>query len=314
MKRAVIREVGLRDGLQLVSADVPTMRKLEWIEDAAAAGLHDIEVTSFVPPQTFPIFADAAAVADFALQVRELSPSALVVNVRGGRDAFASGLRHINYVISASEAHSRANARRTTDEALAEFGRIVALRDELGLQHEVELSCGIATAFGCSLQGDVALDRVLQIAVELAALGACEVMLADTVGYAFPGQVERSFGELRDKLPDHRLSAHFHDTRGLGLANISAALRVGITHFDASIGGLGGCPYAPGATGNVNTEDTVFLLESEGFATGVDIDRLVALRRKVESWLPGERFAGAIARAGLPINASMLKEQGQRHA
>lgn len=311
MKRAVIREVGLRDGLQLVTADLPTERKLEWIEDAFAAGLRDIEVTSFVPPRTLPIFADAATVAEFALRIGELSPSALVVNLRGAQDAFASGLRQVSYVISASETHSRANARRTTDEALAEFGRIVALRDELGLQDEVELSCGIATAFGCSLQGDVALDRVLQIGVELARLGACEIMLADTVGYAFPGQVERAFGELRDRLPALRLSAHFHDTRGLGLANVSAALRTGITRFDASIGGLGGCPYAPGATGNVNTEDTAFLLESEGFATGIDIDRLIALRCKVESWLPGERFAGAIARAGLPVNASIVKELAQ---
>ena len=304
MQRAVIREVGLRDGLQLVTADLSTEHKIEWMVAAAAAGVREIEVTSFVPPRTFPIFADAVQIAQAALEIPDVVASALVVNLRGAQDAFRSGLRHVNYVISASEAHSRANARRTTAEAVTEFGRIVALRDELGLADTVEFSCGIATAFGCSLQGDVALDDVLGLAVELSGLGAAEIMLADTVGYAVPGQVERAFGHLRDRLPAAQLSAHFHDTRGLGLANIIAALRTGITRFDASIGGLGGCPYAPGATGNVNIEDVVFLLESEGFSTGIDIDRLLGLRRKVESWLPGERFSGAIARAGLPINAS----------
>ncbi|MDB5575549.1 MAG: Hydroxymethylglutaryl-CoA lyase [Bradyrhizobium sp.] len=314
MKRAVIREVGLRDGLQLVTADLPTEHKLEWIADAVAAGLRDIEVTSFVPARTFPIFADATEVAQATLNMPELVPSALVVNLRGAQDAFRSGLRQVSYVISASEAHSRANARRTTDEALAEFGHIVALRDELGLQNDVELSCGIATAFGCSIQGDVSLNRVVEIGIELSRLGASEIMLADTVGYAYPGQVERAFDMLQQRLPAVPLSAHFHDTRGLGLANVMAALRSGIRRFDASIGGLGGCPYAPGATGNVNTEDTAFLLESEGFATGIDIDRLLALRRKVENWLPDERFAGSIARAGLPINAAKLQEQGDRDA
>lgn len=304
MQRAVIREVGLRDGLQLVTADLSTEHKIEWMAAAAAAGVREIEVTSFVPPRTFPIFADAVQIAQAALEIPDVVASALVVNLRGAQDAFRSGLRHVNYVISASEAHSRANARRTTAEAVTEFGRIVALRDELGLADTVEFSCGIATAFGCSLQGDVALDDVLGLAVELSGLGAAEIMLADTVGYAVPGQVERAFGHLRDRLPAAQLSAHFHDTRGLGLANIIAALRTGITRFDASIGGLGGCPYAPGATGNVNIEDVVFLLESEGFSTGIEIDRLLGLRRKVESWLPGERFSGAIARAGLPINAS----------
>ena len=311
MKCAVIREVGLRDGLQMVAAKLSTQHKLEWIDDAVAAGFHEIEVTSFVPHRTFPNFADATEVADAALKTHELSPSALVLNLRGARDAFRSGLRRVNYVISASEAHSRANARRTTDEALLEFGHIVALRDELGLEDDVALICGIASAFGCSLQGDVPLDRVIAISVQLAQFGASEIMLADTVGYAFPGQVERAFDTLQPRLPGVTLSAHFHDTRGLGLTNVAAALRTGIRRFDASIGGLGGCPYAPGATGNFNVEDAVFLLESEGFATGINIDRLFELRRKVESWLPDEQFAGSIARAGVPINASVLKEQAQ---
>lgn len=298
MARAYLREVGLRDGLQMVKTDLSTERKIEWIRDAVAAGLTELEVTSFVPPKTFPIFADAANVAQFAITVPSLIPSALVVNLRGASDAFASGLRQVSYVLSASEAHSLANARRTSDEAAAEFERIVALRDSLGLGDTVQLSCGIATALGCSLQGHVAESRVLDLAARVFAAGAAEVLIADTVGYGSPGQVERLFTRLRARLPELRVAAHFHDTRGMGLANVVAALRAGVRRFDASIGGLGGCPYAPGATGNINFEDTAFLLESEGFETGVDFDALLALRSKVENWLPQERFSGAIARAG----------------
>lgn len=301
-ERVSLREVGLRDGLQLVTADLATDRKLEWLADVAAAGVQEIEVTSFVPPATFPIFADAAAVARAALATPGLIPSALVLNVRGAKDAIDTGLTRINYVLSASEAHSGANARRSTDAAVEEFVRIVALRDA-GVA--VDFSCGIATAFGCSLQGIVAEERVLHLASELAAAGAAEIMLADTVGYATPGQVERLFGALRARLPTLRIAAHFHDTRGLGLANVAAALRTGVRRFDASLGGLGGCPYAPGATGNVNFEDTVFLLEAEGFDTGIDLTHILTLRRKIEAWLPGETFTGAIARAGLPKSSTL---------
>ncbi|VWX49921.1 hydroxymethylglutaryl-CoA lyase [Novosphingobium sp. 9U] len=298
MERVYLREVGLRDGLQMVKTDLSTERKIEWIEGAVAAGLTEMEVTSFVPPKTFPIFADAAKVAEFALTVPGLTPSALVLNLRGAADAFASGLRQVSYVLSASEAHSSANARRTSDEAAEEFERIVALRDNLGFKETVTLSCGVATAFGCSLQGYVDEDRVLDLAERVTAAGAAEVLIADTVGYGAPGQVERLFTRLRERLPAQPVAAHFHDTRGMGLANVAAALRAGVRRFDASIGGLGGCPFAPGATGNINFEDAAFMLEAEGFETGVDFDRLLALRRKVETWLPQERFTGAILRAG----------------
>jgi len=302
-KRAFVREVGLRDGLQMVDGGLSTDHKLEWIRDAVAAGIGELEVTSFVPPKTFPVFADAAEIAPVAVATPGLVASALILNVRGAKDALASGLTHINYVISASEAHSQANARRSTGQALEEFERIVALRDALGGAERVSLSCGIATAFGCSLQGTVAADRVLDLAADLRSAGADEIMLADTVGYATPGQVERLFADVRDRLPDVPLSAHFHDTRGMGLANVIAALRAGVVRFDASLGGLGGCPFAPGATGNIDLEDTVFLLESEGYDTGVDIGRALELRRKAERWLPSERFSGALARAGLPKTA-----------
>ncbi|MDB5713839.1 MAG: Hydroxymethylglutaryl-CoA lyase [Sphingomonadales bacterium] len=306
-ERVSVREVGLRDGLQLVKDDLPTERKLEWMADAAAVGIREIEVTSFVPPKTFPIFADAAQVAQAAINTPGLVPSALVLNVRGAKDAIDNGLTSINYVLSASEAHSKANARRSTGEAVEEFVRIVALRDSVASAATVSLSCGIATSFGCSLQGVVEEERVLELALALSTAGASEIMLADTVGYATPGQVERLFNALRQRLPALQLSAHFHDTRGLGLANVTAALRAGIRRFDASLGGLGGCPYAPGATGNVNFEDTVFLLEAEGFETGIDLDRAIALRRKVESWLPRETFSGAIARAGFPKSSALRR-------
>ncbi len=298
--RVSVREVGLRDGLQMVKDNLATDRKLEWLADAAAAGVREIEVTSFVPPKTFPIFADAAQVARAAIDTPGLVPSALVLNVRGAKDAIDSGLTHINYVLSASEAHSTANARRSVSAAVEEFVRIVALRDTTVAAGTVSLSCGIAMAFGCSFQGAVDEERVLELAIELSAAGASEIMLADTVGYATPGQVERLFDALLQRLPSTQVAAHFHDTRGLGLANVMAALRAGLRRFDASLGGLGGCPYALAATGNVNFEDTVFLLEAEGFETGIDLGRMIALRRKVESWLPGEAFSGAIARAGFP--------------
>lgn len=305
LKRVSVREVGLRDGLQMVKDDLPTELKLEWIADAAAAGVQVIEVTSFVPHKTFPIFADAAQVARAAMSTPGLVPSALVLNVRGAKDAIDSGLTCINYVLSASEARSNANARRSTGEAVEEFDRIVALRDTVASVATVSLSCCIATAFGCSLQEVVEEERVIALAVALSMAGASEIMLADTVGRATPGQVERLFAALRERLPTLQLSAHFHDTGGLGLANVEAALRVGIRRFDASLGGLGGCPYAPGTTGNVNFEDAVLLLEADGFDTGIDLDRTVALRRKVESWLPRETFPGVTARAGFPKSSAL---------
>lgn len=295
-----LREIGLRDGLQLVRGDMPTGQKIAWIDDAAAAGVREIEVTSFVPPKNFPIFADAAEVAAAALRIPGLRPSALAVNLRGAQDALDAGLTKLSYVVSASEAHSLANVRRTSDEAADAFAAIVEARAARRLEDTVELSCGIATAFGCTIQGAVDPDRVLALAERLVDMGAQEIMLADTVGYAHPAQVEQMFVELLPRMPDVMVTAHFHDTRGLGLANVAAAARAGVRGFDGSLGGLGGCPFAPGATGNVNFEDMVAMLAAMGFETGIDLERLLDVRRKIETWLPGERFTGAILRAGLP--------------
>ena len=299
-ERVLLREVGLRDGLQLVSTVLDTERKLDWCRGAAAAGLAEIEATSFVPAHVIPQFADADAVAAGAAEVRDAQISALVVNLKGARRAFAAGLTKVNYVVSASEAHSLANARRSTDTALDEFDLIVAERAAQGLSDRVALGCGVATSFGCTLQGEVPEERVLAIVDRLAGAGVDEIMLADTVGYGDPARVRRLFEGAAGIAGSLPLAAHFHDTRGLGLANVVAALSAGVRRFDASLGGLGGCPFAPGATGNINTEDCAFMLEAMGFATGIDLGALLRLRQRVEAWLPEERFTGALARAGLP--------------
>lgn len=295
-----IREVGLRDGLQMVKTQLATEHKLAWLRGAVAAGVPELEITSFVPPKSIPQFADAAEVAAGAKEVSGALLSALVVNLKGAVRAFDAGFAKVNYVVSASEEHSLANARRTSDQALDEFDRIVDACQARGLRGKVMLGCGISTAFGCTMQGAVPEDRVFAIAERLLKAGVDEVMVADTVGYANPGQVRRIFARVQELAGDRPVAAHFHDTRGLGLANVTAALEVGVRRFDASLAGLGGCPFAPGATGNINTEDCCFLMESLGLRTGIDIEALIALRKQVESWLPGERFSGGVFRAGLP--------------
>ncbi len=298
-EQALVREVGPRDGLQMVKTILPSERKLAWCRGAAEAGIRDIEVTSFVPPKIVPQFADAEEVARSACAMGGLRPSALVPNLKGAERAFAVGVPQVNYVLSASEAHNLANVRRSTEESLQDFARIAAIRDQLS-GPPIRLGAGIATAFGCTIAGVVPEARVIEIAVRLAEMGADEIIVADTVGYGDPGQVRRLMAAVIAAVGSVPVACHFHDTRGLGLANVTAAVEVGVRAFDASLAGLGGCPFAPGATGNINTEDTVFLLEQLGFDTGADVEALIALRREIESWLPGEHFCGAVARAGLP--------------
>lgn len=297
---AQVREVGPRDGIQLVKTILTTQQKLTWIQKEAAAGVRHFEATSFVPPSVIAQFADAADVARGALQVPGIEAAVLVPNLKGAQRAFDVGSRKVNYVLSASEAHNLANVRRSTEESLADFRRIIAEREARGLKGKVVINGGIATSFGCTIQGQVPEKRVIEIAAALAEAGADEVGLADTVGYGNPGQVRRLFGAVAKVTGGLPLAAHFHDTRGLGIANVSAAVDAGVLRFDASLAGLGGCPFAPGATGNIDTEDCVFLLESLGFDTGIDIEKLIAVRAEVEPWLPGERFFGMVARAGLP--------------
>ena len=297
--RVILREVGLRDGIQMAANFLPTARKREWALRLRDAGLSEIELTSFVPPKNVPQFADADELAGILPELTGVTASALVPNLKGAERALAAGFRHINYVLSISEAHSQANVRRSTDEALAEFDRIVALKTSAAGQGMV-LGVGLATTFGCTLQGFVDPARVFAVARQVAAGGADELIVADTVGYGNPAQVEAILPEIIAIAEGRRVICHFHDTRGLGLANAAAALKAGVRFFDTSLAGLGGCPFAPGATGNINTEDTAFMVESMGYATGIDIPALLDLRRDVETWLGDERYSGAIARAGLP--------------
>ncbi len=296
--QVLISEVGPRDGLQSVAATMPTADKLRWIDALHAAGLREIEVASFVPARLLPQMADAAEVVRHAAALPGLTVMALVPNRRGAEAALAAGAHRLTMPVSASRAHSLANVRKTPEEMVQEVRAIATLRDEQAPQ--VRLEAGISTAFGCTLQGRVDEDDVIRLAVQCAEAGAQEVGLSDTVGYANPAQVRRLFRRLRSELGERAGAAHMHNTRGLGLANCLAAFEEGVTTFDASLGGLGGCPYAPGASGNVVTEDLVFMFEAMGVATGVDLEGLVAARAPLMRGLPGEPVYGMTPEAGLP--------------
>ncbi|MGZ5847733.1 MAG: hydroxymethylglutaryl-CoA lyase, partial [Ramlibacter sp.] len=258
----LISEVGPRDGLQSVQAVMPTPAKLQWIDALHAAGLREIEVASFVPARLLPQMADAAEVVRHALTLPGLTVMALVPNLRGARAALEAGVHKITLPVSASEAHSLANVRKTREQMLDEVRAIVALRDEIAPAVKVE--AGISTAFGCTIQGEVREDDVVRLAAQVIAAGADESGLSDTTGMANPAQVRRLFTRVRAEIGERAGAAHMHNTRGLGLANCLAAYDAGVRTFDASLGGLGGCPYAPGASGNVVTEDLVFMFEAMG--------------------------------------------------
>ncbi|MBI3154692.1 MAG: hydroxymethylglutaryl-CoA lyase [Burkholderiales bacterium] len=294
----VLREVGLRDGLQSLARTVPTADKLAWLRAAHAAGLREIEVGSFVPARLLPQLADTAELVAVARTLPGLVTSVLVPNLKGAQAAIESRADAMLLPLSASHAHSLANLRRTPDEAVAEIGRIRALRDASGSRCRIEV--GISTAFGCTIQGRVDPDEVLRLVQAALDAGAEQVGLADTVGFADPLQVARLFERGLRVAGDRLGCAHFHDTRGLGMANAYAAWQAGIRRFDASLGGIGGCPHAPGASGNVATEDLAYLFMSMGVPTGLDFDALMALRGRVVQWLAGEPLHGSIWRAGLP--------------
>ena len=301
-----IREVGLRDGLQSIATILPTAHKLQWIRDAYDAGQREIEVGSYVPARLLPQLADTADLVAEAKQLVGLQVSVLVPNLRGAERALETGADLMVVPLSASHAHSLANLRRTPDEVVAEFARIRAARDASGAKTLRE--GGVGTAFGCTLQGEVPVAEVLRLMQALLDAGADRVSLADTVGYADPASVQRLFEQARRIAGDRLWSGHFHDTRGLGLANVYAALQTGVTRFDASLAGIGGCPHAPGASGNVTTEDLAFMLERMGCHTGIHIPRLLALRERVASWLQGETLHGTLWRAGLPKEFESVTE------
>ena len=298
MTDVMVVEVGPRDGLQSVPQTMATAEKTTWIEALASAGLSRIQVGSFVSPHALPQMADCATVVRHALAIPGLRVSVLVPNLRYAEVAFDANVHALTIPVSVSEPHSVANIRKTHDEILEDVRAIVALRDAEYPGIAVEV--GLATAFGCTIQGVVSEDDVVRIAHRVADCGVDAIHPADTVGFAGPVQVRRVLRRLIDEVGERCAAIHFHDTRGQGLANVVAALDLGIRSFDSSHAGLGGCPYAPGATGNIATEDLVFLLESMGLRTGIDIRRLIEARSVLAAGLPGVELHGQLARAGLP--------------
>jgi len=310
----LISEVGPRDGLQNCKATMPTAEKLRWIRAEAAAGVREIEVGSFVSPKLLPQMADTAEVVRGALAINGLDVAVLVPNLKGAQMAIAAGAHKITLPMSVSETHSLRNIRRTHAEVLETAKEISALIADLPADRRPHFEGSLSTAFGCTLEGMIPLSTVLGAAEGLMEAGCNEVGLSDTTGFADPGAIRTLIREVRGVVGAEALTGiHLHNTRGLGLANALAAFEEGITTFDASLGGLGGCPTAPGASGNIVTEDLVFMFESMGVRTGIDIEALISCREIVAAALPEEELYGFTPRAGLPRGwrAEMVPEATQ---
>jgi hydroxymethylglutaryl-CoA lyase len=300
--RVSLREVGLRDGLQLVKTFPSTEAKQRWIRDEYAAGVRFFEVGSFLPAKTFPQFVDVREMVATVAALPGAHGIALVLNERGANEALASGVAEIASVVSATEEHSHANANRSRESAIANIKRMCDLRDASA--HKPIVHAAISMALGCSIAGPVDPNEVIRLVEKCFEAGVDAVGIADTVGYAGPkavGDLARAAVRIAGNKP---ICVHLHDTRGMGIANASAALDEGVRILDGSLGGLGGCPFAPGATGNVVFEDLVFLCESKGFATGIDIDKLIKVRSILREAMPNEPLYGGLARAGLPCAAA----------
>ncbi len=298
----LISEVGPRDGLQSIATVMPLEAKKAWIDAEAAAGVTEIEVGSFVPAKLLPQLADTAEVARYARTIPGLTVAALVPNLRGAEAAVEAGVHKITLPLSVSETHSLKNVRRTHAQMLEEARAIAAMIAALPAERRPRFEGSLSTAFGCTLEGHVPPARVIALAEALMQTGCDEVGLADTSGYANPAQVRDLVRQVHAAVGRHALSGlHLHNTRGLGLANVIAGLEVGITTFDSSLGGLGGCPFAPGASGNIVTEDLVFMLEAMGLRTGIDLPKLLRVRAILREALPGEPLYGFTPDAGLPL-------------
>ena len=297
-EKVIVCEVGPRDGLQMAKTRMATDAKLRWIAAMAEAGVPEIEVGSFVPARVIPQMADTDEIVRGAVGIPGLTVVALVPNVRGAQAAYAAGAHRVSVPVSVSEGHSRSNLNRTPAEQVAEVRRIVEWVRAQPRRMEVEAAC--STAFGCSIDGAVPEAAVVRIATALAEAGVDSVALADTVGYANPAQIKRVVRAVRAAIGDRFERLHLHDTMGLGLANALAGLEEGVRKFDSSLAGLGGCPYAPGASGNIVTEDLVFMLESMGFGTGIDLAKLLTARKLLHESLPAEEMHGNMPKAGLP--------------
>lgn len=298
----LVSEVGPRDGLQSIKSIMPSHAKKAWIAAQAAAGVREIEVGSFVPVKLLPQLADTAEIVAFAKTIPDLTVAVLVPNARGAAAAIEACADKLTLPLSVSETHSLANLRRTHDQVIAEAREIGAMIAALPEKRRPHFEGSLSTVFGCTLEGAIPDAQIARLAGSLMAAGCDEVGLSDTTGYADPAAVRRMIALVRGVVGDTALTGiHLHNTRGLGLANALAALDSGLTTLDASLGGLGGCPFAPGASGNIVTEDLVFMLEAMGLRTGIDIDALLAVREIVTAALPGEELFGFLADAALPL-------------
>src|SRR6187551_1381920 len=298
----LISEVGPRDGLQSIKSIMPLPAKKAWISELAASGLREIEVGSFVPAKVLPQLADTAEVVAHALAIPNLTAAVLVPNLRGAEGAVRSGAHKLTIPFSASETHSLKNVRRSHAQMFDEVRKIAELLRSQPAASRPKLEGGLSTAFGCTYEGDVPADKVVRLAEQLCEAGCDEIGLADSVGYANPAQVRDLVVRVRAVTGEQKFAGlHLHNTRGLGLANVVAGLEVGVDTFDSSMAGIGGCPFAPGATGNIVTEDLVFMLESMGLDTGIDLSKLFEAREVLATAVPTEELYGYVPAAGLPL-------------
>jgi hydroxymethylglutaryl-CoA lyase len=294
-----ICDVGPRDGLQIAKTRMTTDDKVKWIASLAAAGVPEVEVGSYVPPRVIPQLADTAEiVARVLAEVPGLTVQALAPNPRGVQNAYNGGVHKISMPVSVSEAHSKANLNRSPADSIAMMKDVMAWIK--AQQRKVPVIVGASTAFGCSMDGVVTTQQTVAMCEGLVGAGVEHIMLADTVGYAHPAQVKEVIRAVRSSIGPALYGLHMHDTCGLGIANCLAGLEEGIRAFDSCLAGLGGCPYAPGASGNVVTEDLVFMLESMGFRTGIDLTKLLASRDVLHAGLPAEPLHGQLAKARIP--------------
>lgn len=297
-----ISEVGPRDGLQNCAEVMPLEYKKRWIAAEAAAGVKEIEVGSFVSKKLLPQMADTAEVVAYALTIPNLTVAVLVPNLRGAQAAVEAGAHKITLPLSVSETHSLRNIRRTHEQVIEEARSIVSLLSDLPAEKRPHFEGSLSTAFGCTLEGAIEEAKILRLAEQLMDAGCDEVGLSDTTGYADPGSIKHLIRAVRGVVgAENMTGVHLHNTRGLGLANALAAYEEGVTTFDSSLGGLGGCPTAPGASGNIVTEDLVFMFEAMGVKTGIDLDALIKCREIISEGLPGEELYGFTPRAGLPL-------------
>ena len=304
MTAILISEVGTRDGLQSIKSIMQLDAKKAWVKAEAEAGVREIEVGSFVPPALLPQLADTAEVVAFAKTIPGLNVVTLVPNVKGAARAVEAGVHGMSIPFSMSETHSLKNVRKDHTAMIVEIRAIAEIADAAGIHFAVSLS----TAFGCTIEGQVPEDQVVRLAEAAVEAGAKELSLSDTTGYADPAQVRRLVRKVQAAVgKEYMTTLHLHNTRGLGLANVLAGLEEGITTFDASLGGIGGCPFAPGASGNIVTEDLVFMLQAMGLETGIDLEKLLKVREIVEAALPGEELYGFTPDAGLPLDFAQRK-------